>query len=78
MPVKLRSPQRDRGHARWLEVLIGTSRATIIAMYGGFTATFLRGAAFYAVAGLLGIAVSRHYIVARAAGEPAPASPAVV
>jgi spermidine synthase len=55
--------------------VIGTSLATIIAMYGGFTATFLLGAAFYAVAGLLGTAVARHYVVARAAGEPASTEP---
>jgi spermidine synthase len=56
--------------------VIGTSVATIIAMYGGFTATFLLGAAFYAIAGLLGTGVARHYVAGRAAGEPAPAGSA--
>jgi hypothetical protein len=34
--------------------VIGTSIATIVAMYVGFTATFLVGAVTYAGAGLLG------------------------
>jgi spermidine synthase len=41
--------------------VIGTSLATITAMYGGFTATFVLGAVVYAVAGLLGTAVARHH-----------------
>jgi spermidine synthase len=41
--------------------VIGTSIATIVAMYGGFTATFLVGAAFYAAAGLLGSVVARRH-----------------
>jgi spermidine synthase len=41
--------------------VIGTSIATIVAMYGGFTMTFMLGAATYALAGVLGARVSRHY-----------------
>jgi hypothetical protein len=41
--------------------VIGTSIATLIAMYGGFTATFLVGAAMYAVAGGLGAIVAKRY-----------------
>jgi hypothetical protein len=41
--------------------VIGTSIATIIAIYGGFTTTFLIGAALYAIAGLLGAQVARGY-----------------
>jgi hypothetical protein len=55
--------------------VIGTSLATITAMYGGFTATFFLGAAFYAAAGLLGTVIARHHAVARASSEPGPAAP---
>ena len=41
--------------------VIGTSIATIVAIYGGFTMTFMLGAATYAIAGLLGWRVSHHY-----------------
>ena len=41
--------------------VIGTSIATLIAMYRGFTATFLVGAALYAIAGVLGTLVARRY-----------------
>ena len=41
--------------------VIGTSIATIIAMYVGFTATFIVGAVFYAAAGGLGLLVARLY-----------------
>ena len=41
--------------------VIGTSIATIIAMYAGFTATFLVGAAVYAVAGVLGSRCAKLY-----------------
>jgi hypothetical protein len=41
--------------------VIGTSIATIIAMYIGFTATFVVGAVFYAAAGALGLLVARLY-----------------
>ena len=56
--------------------VVGTSLATITAMYGGFTATFLLGAVCYAVAGLLGTLVARHHARAAAAPSAAPASPA--
>jgi hypothetical protein len=39
--------------------VIGTVLATVIAIYGGFTATFLVGAAAYLVAGALGSHVAR-------------------
>lgn len=55
--------------------VIGTSLATITAMYGGFTATFLLGAAFYAAAGLLGTVVARHHAAARTSGEPGAVAP---
>jgi spermidine synthase len=45
--------------------VIGTSIATLIAMYGGFTATFLVGAVCYGLAGALGARVARHYPEAR-------------
>ncbi len=41
--------------------VIGTSIATIVAMYVGFTATFFLGALTYAGAGVLGVYVARHY-----------------
>jgi hypothetical protein len=41
--------------------VIGTSIATIIAIYGGFTTTFLVGAVLYAGSGLLGAIVARRY-----------------
>jgi hypothetical protein len=41
--------------------VIGTSIATIVAIYGGFTMTFMLGAAMYAIAGLLGMQVARSY-----------------
>jgi spermidine synthase len=41
--------------------VIGTSIATIIAIYGGFTATFIVGAVMYAVAGALGSLVATQY-----------------
>jgi hypothetical protein len=41
--------------------VIGTSIATIVAIYGGFTMTFMLGAAMYAIAGLLGTRVARSY-----------------
>ena len=41
--------------------VIGTSIATIIAMYVGFTATFLVGAVSYALAGGVGLLVARAY-----------------
>jgi len=41
--------------------VIGTSIATIIAMYVGFTATFIVGAVIYAAAGGLGVLVARTY-----------------
>ncbi len=44
--------------------VIGTSIATIIAMYGGFTATFVVGAVVYTIAGGLGVLVSRSYPIA--------------
>ncbi|HMG24881.1 MAG TPA: hypothetical protein VK607_26275, partial [Kofleriaceae bacterium] len=49
--------------------VVGTSLATIIAMYGGFTATFFLGAVFYAVAGLLAPVVARHHGAGRALGK---------
>jgi len=42
--------------------VIGTSIATIIAMYVGFTATFFVGAVTYAGAGVLGLVVARGYL----------------
>ena len=56
--------------------VIGTSLATITAMYGGFTATFLLGAAFYVVAGLLGTLVARHHAGRAAAASATAASSA--
>jgi len=41
--------------------VIGTSIATLIAIYGGFTATFIVGAAMYAIAGGLGALVAKRY-----------------
>jgi|HubBroStandDraft_6_1064221.scaffolds.fasta_scaffold21512_2 hypothetical protein len=41
--------------------VIGTSIATIIAIYGGFTAAFLVGAVMYAASGALGALVARRY-----------------
>ena len=41
--------------------VIGTSIATIVAMYDGFTATFLVGAVCYAAAGGLAVVVARMY-----------------
>jgi hypothetical protein len=41
--------------------VIGTSIATIVAIYGGFTMTFMVGAAMYALAGILGTQVARSY-----------------
>ena len=41
--------------------VIGTSIATLIAMYGGFTATFIVGAIMYAIAGGLGAIVANRY-----------------
>lgn len=41
--------------------VIGTSVATIIAIYGGFTASFLVGAVMYAVSGALGTVLERRY-----------------
>jgi hypothetical protein len=41
--------------------VIGTSIATLIAMYNGFTVTFIVGAVMYAVAGGLGSLVARRY-----------------
>jgi hypothetical protein len=55
--------------------VIGTSLATIIAMYGGFTATFFLGAVFYALAGLLGPVVARHHAAGRASGKSDAADP---
>ena len=49
-------------------LVIGTSIATLIAMYAGFTMAFLVGAVVYAVAGALGHVVARRYAaLARAA-----------
>jgi spermidine synthase len=42
--------------------VIGTSVATIIAMYVGFTATFFVGGVTYAAAGGLGLLVARRYL----------------
>ncbi|HLL20647.1 MAG TPA: hypothetical protein VK427_00870, partial [Kofleriaceae bacterium] len=42
--------------------VIGTSIATIVAMYVGFTATFFVGAITYAAAGVLGLSVGRSYL----------------
>lgn len=56
--------------------VIGTSLATITAMYGGFTATFLLGATFYAAAGALATVVVRHHPAAGARGAPEAALPA--
>jgi len=56
--------------------VIGTSLATITAMYGGFTATFLLGAAFYVVAGLLGTLVARHHAGRAASATAASAAAA--
>ncbi|HTL33155.1 MAG TPA: hypothetical protein VL326_08525 [Kofleriaceae bacterium] len=41
--------------------VIGTSIATIVAIYGGFTMTFILGAAMYAIAGVIGSRVARAY-----------------
>ncbi|HEY6032879.1 MAG TPA: hypothetical protein VIV58_01430 [Kofleriaceae bacterium] len=41
--------------------VIGTSIATLIAMYNGFTVTFIVGAVMYAVAGALGSLVAKRY-----------------
>jgi hypothetical protein len=41
--------------------VIGTSVATIVAIYAGFTATVMVGAVLYAGAGLLGLLVARAY-----------------
>jgi hypothetical protein len=41
--------------------VIGTSVATLIAMYGGFTATFIVGAIAYAISGGLGALVATRY-----------------
>jgi hypothetical protein len=41
--------------------VFGTVAATVIAIYGGFTATFLVGAVTYAGAGALGLAVARRF-----------------
>jgi len=41
--------------------VIGTSVATIIAIYAGFTATFLVGAACYGLAGVLGALCAQRY-----------------
>jgi hypothetical protein len=41
--------------------VIGTSIATIVAIYGGFTMTFILGAVMYAIAGVLGGRVARGY-----------------
>jgi hypothetical protein len=41
--------------------VIGTSVATLIAMYGGFTATFIVGAIVYAISGGLGALVAKRY-----------------
>ncbi|HEY4182949.1 MAG TPA: hypothetical protein VGM90_39265 [Kofleriaceae bacterium] len=43
--------------------VIGTSVATVIAMYGGFTATFIVGAVLYVIAGVLGTQVAKRYRV---------------
>jgi spermidine synthase len=52
--------------------VIGTSIATIVAMYGGFTATFLVGSAVYALAGVLGMVVARHYHQAKPVEKSEP------
>jgi hypothetical protein len=56
--------------------VIGTSVATIVAMYVGFTAAFIVGAVTYAAAGAVGILVGRKYL-ARIATKPEviPAKP---
>jgi hypothetical protein len=41
--------------------VIGTSIATIIAIYGGFTMAFITGAVMYAASGALGAVMSRRY-----------------
>ena len=43
--------------------VIGTSVATIVAMYAGFTATFIVGALAYALAGAISVLVVREYRV---------------
>jgi len=49
--------------------VIGTVIATVIAIYGGFTATFVVGAVGYLAAGVLGAAIARR--LAAAGGGPA-------
>jgi spermidine synthase len=41
--------------------VIGTSVATVIAIYGGFTTTFFVGAALYAISGVVGAAAAQRY-----------------
>jgi hypothetical protein len=41
--------------------VIGTTLATAIAIYGGFTTTFVVGAAGYAAAAGMGYAIARAY-----------------
>jgi hypothetical protein len=53
--------------------VIGTSIATIIAIYGGFTTTFLVGAVMYAAAGGLGALLAQRYRMLRDAGPIARA-----
>lgn len=56
--------------------VIGTVIATVIAIYGGFTATFLVGAVSYLIAGLLGARLaSRPGLAAATAREPIATAP---
>jgi hypothetical protein len=50
--------------------VLGTVAATVIAIYGGFTATFATGAVAYAVAGALAVPVARAFV----AGASRPAA----
>lgn len=54
--------------------VIGTSVATIIAMYVGFTATFFVGGVIYAAAGGLGLVVGRRYLARTSTVEPGAAA----